>query len=88
MASTTTPTNNPTDVTRPMLLWMAQSAVALSALSGAVQPATAQTPPPAAAPAIHFIWMGSHDCPPCIVWQRNELPKLQASPDFKAIRFS
>ena len=32
--------------------------------------------------------MGSHDCPPCIVWQRNELPKLQASPDFKAIRFS
>ena len=69
----------------------AQAAVALAALAavcGAMQPATAQTPPPAAAPAIHFIWMGSHDCPPCIVWQRNELPKLQASPDFKAIRFS
>ena len=75
---------------RPMPGRVAQTAAAitLAALSGAMQPATAQTPPPASAPAIHFIWMGSHDCPPCIVWQRNELPKLQASPDFKAIRFS
>ncbi len=71
---------------RPMPGRVAQAAaVILATVCGAVQPAAAQPP---AAPAIHFIWMGSHDCPPCIVWQRNELPKLQASPDFKAIRFS
>lgn len=72
---------------RPMPGRVAQAAaVILATVCGAVQPAAAQAQPPAA-PAIHFIWMGSHDCPPCVVWQRNELPKLQASPDFKAIRF-
>lgn len=39
-------------------------------------------------PDIHFIWMGGNDCPPCVVWRRLELPKLQASPEFKAMRFS
>jgi hypothetical protein len=39
-------------------------------------------------PAIHFIWMGGNDCPPCVMWRRTELPKLQASPEFKTIRFT
>ena len=39
-------------------------------------------------PRIHFIWMGGNDCPPCVVWRRVELPKLQASPEFKAMQFS
>lgn len=41
-----------------------------------------------AAPAVHFIWMGGDDCPPCVRWRKEELPKLQASPEFKHMRFS
>lgn len=47
--------------------------------------AQAQSPAP---PAIHFIWMGGNDCPPCVAWRRGELPKLLASPEFKHMRFS
>lgn len=42
----------------------------------------------AAEPAIHFIWMGGNDCPPCVRWRKDELPKLQAAPEFKGVRFS
>lgn len=42
----------------------------------------------AQAPTIHFIWMGGNDCPPCALWRRTELPKLQASPEFKHMQFS
>lgn len=44
--------------------------------------------PAAAVPPIHFIWMGGDDCPPCVRWRKEELPKLQASPEFKHMRFS
>lgn len=40
------------------------------------------------APVIHFIWMGGNDCPPCMYWRANELPKLEAMEEFKKIRFS
>ena len=38
--------------------------------------------------SVHFIWMGGNDCPPCVAWRQTELPKLQRSPEFSAIRFS
>jgi len=41
-----------------------------------------------AEPAIHFIWMGGNDCPPCVRWRRDEMPKLQAAPEFQTVRFS
>jgi hypothetical protein len=40
------------------------------------------------APQIHFIWMGGNDCPPCVRWRREELPRLQASPEYRHMRFS
>lgn len=48
----------------------------------------AQAQTAGAAPHIHFIWMGGNDCPPCVRWRREELPKLQASPEYKHMRFS
>ena len=29
--------------------------------------------------AVQLVWMGGNDCPPCVAWRRDELPKLQAS---------
>jgi hypothetical protein len=49
-------------------------------------PAGAQTP--ASAPRIHMIYMGGDDCPPCVAWRAEELPKLQQSRIFQSIRFS
>ena len=40
------------------------------------------------APRIHIIYMGGDDCPPCVAWRSNELPKLRQTEAFKAIRFS
>lgn len=37
---------------------------------------------------IHLVWMGGNDCPPCVAWRREEMPKLQARAEFKAIKFS
>ena len=37
---------------------------------------------------IDIVHMGGNDCPPCVEWRRTELPKLQASPEYKAIRFT
>ena len=68
-----------TSVLKPFTL---ACAVLCAGLAGAVQ---AQTP---AVPQIHFIWMGGDDCPPCVRWRKEELPKLQASPEFKQMRFS
>jgi hypothetical protein len=49
-------------------------------------PAIAQeTPRP---PRIHLIYMGGNDCPPCVAWRANELPKLERSEAWKAMRFS
>ncbi len=39
-------------------------------------------------PAVHIVWMGGSDCPPCEAWRRDELPKLQSSPEFKPVAFS
>lgn len=38
--------------------------------------------------AIHLVWMGGADCPPCVFWRRHELPKLQESAEFKTATFS
>jgi hypothetical protein len=42
----------------------------------------------AATKAVHIVFMGGDDCPPCVVWMKDELPKLKASPEFAGVRFS
>lgn len=37
---------------------------------------------------VHLIYMGGDDCPPCVAWRRFELPKLEKTTAFKAIKFS
>ena len=37
---------------------------------------------------IRMVVMGGNDCPPCVAWRGLELPKLQQTTAFKAIRFS
>jgi hypothetical protein len=32
--------------------------------------------------------MGGNDCPPCVRWRRDEMPKLQAAAEFQSVRFS
>ena len=61
-------------------LWLAL-ALPLAAASAA-----AQTAKPGM--VIDFVHMGGNDCPPCVAWRRTELPKLQAAPEFQAIRFT
>lgn len=39
-------------------------------------------------PALHLVWMGGADCPPCVAWRALELPKLQKSAEFKGVTFS
>ena len=39
-------------------------------------------------PKIHMIYMGGNDCPPCVYWRGNELPKLEQTEAFKSITFS
>ena len=59
--------------------------IACFALACAMQAGFAQSP---VAPRIHIIYMGGDDCPPCVAWRSNELPKLRRTEAFKAIRFS
>lgn len=42
----------------------------------------------ASEPQLHLIWMGGNDCPPCVRWRKEELPKLQEAADFQGVRFS
>lgn len=49
---------------------------------------TAPAQAPAVSQKVHMVWMGGSDCPPCVAWRREELPKLQASPEFASITFS
>jgi hypothetical protein len=49
----------------------------------AAQSASAQT-----ASQVHIIYMGGNDCPPCVAWRREELPKLEQMPGFKQSQFS
>jgi hypothetical protein len=37
---------------------------------------------------VHLIWMGGNDCPPCVAWRAQELPKLEQTEVFKTITFS
>ena len=48
------------------------------------------TAPSVSAPKheVLFVYMGGNDCPPCRVWRAIDLPKLQASPEFKFIEFA
>ena len=44
---------------------------------------------PAGKPAdVHFIWMGGNDCPPCVLWRAQELPKLEKTQVFRDVQFS
>ena len=60
------------------------AAIALIALSLAHSSVRSAEP----APIVHIVYMGGNDCPPCVNWRRFELPKLEKSEEFKAIRFS
>lgn len=42
----------------------------------------------AGARQIDFIHLGGNDCPPCVVWRQEELPKLQAMPEMRDVRIS
>lgn len=39
-------------------------------------------------PAVQLVWMGGNDCPPCVVWRAEELPKLQKSSEYGGMTFS
>lgn len=39
-------------------------------------------------PSVQLVWMGGDDCPPCVAWRKDELPKLKASEEFTRITFS
>lgn len=36
---------------------------------------------------IDFVHMGGNDCPPCVWWRQNELPRLQAMPEYQRLHF-
>ena len=40
------------------------------------------------APSVQLVWMGGEDCPPCVAWRKDELPKLKASEEFTKMTFS
>ena len=48
----------------------------------------AEAPKDSTAPQIHLIYFGGPDCPPCVAWRQDELPKLEKTEAFKAIKFS
>lgn len=56
----------------------------LAATLAAVPPASSAPPEP----AVHVVYMGGNDCPPCVHWRHQELPKLERSAEFRRIRFS
>ena len=58
---------------------------ALGALFLAGAAHAADAPPPH---QIDFVNMGGNDCPPCVAWRKTELPKLQAMPEWKLIRYN
>ncbi len=39
-------------------------------------------------PSVQLVWMGGDDCPPCVAWRKDELPKLKASEEFTKMTFS
>lgn len=63
---------------------VARLALAVLGACAAAVPAGAQPK----GPQVHMIYMGGDDCPPCVAWRREQLPKLQQSDVFRSIRFS
>jgi hypothetical protein len=61
-----------------------RTALAAIVLVGVVQLTRAGSDPR----TVIFVHMGGNDCPPCVAWRANELPKLQTSEQFKKIRFA
>ncbi len=59
--------------------------VCLAALSG---PTAAGEVPVTKKTIIDVVYMGDKDCPPCVEWKLNSLPKLKAAPYFPQIRFT
>lgn len=37
---------------------------------------------------VHLIYMGGNDCPPCVAWRKDELPKLKQAGVFQLVKFS
>jgi hypothetical protein len=54
-----------------------------STAAGASAPGTASR-----RAAVHFIWMGGNDCPPCVAWRAEQLPKLEKTAVFRTVLFS
>lgn len=52
---------------------------------GASSPIPAKPRKPA---QVHLIWMGGDDCPPCVAWRLEQLPKLQKAAVFRTVTFS
>ena len=57
-------------------------------LATCLAPAAVLAQRPAGSPDIHIVYMGGNDCPPCVAWRREQLPKLEQTEAFKAIRFT
>ena len=66
-----------------MYVFLARRVAAILLVAGAVHQAQAASD----AQTVIFVHMGGNDCPPCVAWRTNELPKLQASEQFKRVRF-
>ena len=58
------------------------------ALVGIAIPTTAAAQSSGRPAEVHFIWMGGDDCPPCVAWRAEQLPKLEKTDIFKAVEFS
>jgi hypothetical protein len=71
-------------VVKPVKLERLESVAINSSPTTPANNAAAQTTPA----NIHMVVMGGNDCPPCVAWRGLELPKLQQTAAFKAIRFS
>ena len=63
----------------------AQTTGAQMAATGASNPIPAR---PHKAALVHLIWMGGDDCPPCVAWRMEQLPKLQRTAVFRTVTFS
>lgn len=74
------------DSYRHATLFAGSLMAALLAPAAALAQAPSQRP--ASPPDIHIVYMGGNDCPPCVAWRREQLPKLEQTAAFKAIKFT
>jgi hypothetical protein len=74
--------------------WFADSrnVEASTAAQPAVTPVPAQTSISDTAPGkdrrVHIVYMGGNDCPPCVYWRANDLPRLRATEAFRSVSFT